>query len=76
MHGSLHFWAIQALFAGHSALTTHSGRQFGGVPRYSGAQVHTAWSFITLHILLGPQGDGEQGSDGASIAKMTKNYYY
>jgi len=30
--GSEHFCAIHALSIGHSALTTHSGRQEGGVP--------------------------------------------
>jgi len=30
--GSEHFCAIHALSIGHSALTTHSGRQDGGVP--------------------------------------------
>lgn len=30
--GSAHFWLIQALSNGHSELTIHSGRQFGGFP--------------------------------------------
>jgi len=30
--GSVHLNRWQALFCGHSAFTTHSGRQFGGDP--------------------------------------------
>lgn len=61
IHGSLHFWFKQAWFWGQSELIKHSGLHKGGVPRYSGAQVHTAWSFTSLHILFGPHGDGLHG---------------
>lgn len=59
--GSMHFWLLQAWFLGQSELITHSGLQLGGLPRNPGTQEHTAWLFITLHLLLGPQGDGLQG---------------
>jgi len=35
-HGSLHFSLMQAILLGHSAWTTHSGLQFGGLPTYVG----------------------------------------
>lgn len=40
--GFVHFCLIQALSCGHSELTTHSGRQLGGAPMYSGKHEHTA----------------------------------
>lgn len=60
--GSEHFLLTQARCTGHSALTMHSGRHDGGAPIYSGKQVHTACPLIGRHLLLGPQGDGVQGS--------------
>jgi len=60
--GSVHLNLWQALFDGHSLFTTHSGLQFGGVPWYSFWQEHTPCWFTFLHWLLGPQGDGLQGS--------------
>lgn len=50
----------------------HSGLQRGGVPTYSGRQEQDGVSPTTLHCALGPQGDGLQGSVGASIC-CTKN---
>lgn len=70
MQGLTHFNEIQALFVGHSALTTHSGLQFGGEPRYSGKHVQTACSFTTLHALLGPHGVGAQGLVVGSLPKI------
>lgn len=61
-HGSIHFWFTQALLNGHSEFRTHSGRHPGGLPTYPSKQEQTAWSFITRHWLLGPHGDGLQGS--------------
>lgn len=61
MHGSLHFLLIQALFAGQSEFTAHSGRQAGGVPRYPVWHEHTARSLDTWHSLFTPHGDGSQG---------------
>ena len=63
--GSMHFWLMQAREVEHSELTTHSGRQAGGDPTYSGLQEHTPWPFTTRHWLFGPQGDGLQGSVGS-----------
>lgn len=40
---------MHALSAEHSELTTHSGRQFGGLPVYVGKQEHTACPFNSLH---------------------------
>jgi len=40
--GSTHFLFIHARCRGHSALTIHSGLHDGGIPLYSGKQVHTA----------------------------------
>lgn len=47
--GSLHFRLLQALFWGHSELTTHSDLQVGGLPIYPCTQEHTAWPLISLH---------------------------
>lgn len=57
----MHFWFKQARSNGHSELLTHSGLQVGGLPINPGTQEQTAWPFIALHWLLGPQGDGLQG---------------
>lgn len=65
--GSEHFCEIQALSNGHSALTTHSGLQPGGLPIYSSKQVQTACSLFTRHWLFGPQGDGKHGFLGFSV---------
>lgn len=56
--GFIHFCLMHALSKGHSELTVHSGRQFVGVPVYSGRHEQTAWLFISRHWLLGPQGLG------------------
>lgn len=42
MHGSMHFCFMQAWFCKHSAFTTHSGLQAGGMPRYEGRHEQTA----------------------------------
>ncbi len=62
--GSLHLNLWQALFVGHSALTTHSGLQSGGAPWYSGKQEQTACPFLSTHLLFGPQGEGLHGLTG------------
>lgn len=59
--GSLHFWLAQASFCRQSELRVHSGRQRGGDPRNSGAQLHTACPFSSRHMLFGPQGFGLHG---------------
>jgi len=72
-HGSLHFCPIQALSRLHSVLITHSGRQLGGLPIYSGRHEHIAWPFFSLHWLFGPQGDGLHGLVGSiGISKIIK----
>ncbi len=53
----------------HSALTTHSGLQFGGYPTYAGRQEQTAWLLTSLHWLFGPQGEGWQGFVGTGGAE-------
>lgn len=63
----MHLLFKQARVKGHSALTIHSGRQAGGLPINPGWQEQTATPLLTLHKLLGPQGDGLQGSLGASV---------
>lgn len=55
---------MHARFRGHSALVTHSGLQEGGVPENPWRQEHTGWEFVSLHWLLGPQGDGIHGFTG------------
>lgn len=47
--GSIHFWLLQALLGAQSELTTHSGRQSGGLPKNPKIHVQTAWPFISLH---------------------------
>lgn len=59
--GSIHFWLMHARFKAHSELLTHSGRHIGGDPINPSTQEHTAWPFIALHLLFGPQGDGTHG---------------
>lgn len=49
IQGFTHFCFIQAWFCGHSALTTHSGRQAGGIPKYVGKHEHTAWLLTSRH---------------------------
>lgn len=67
-HGSLHFCVMHARLLGHSGLTVHSGRQFGGLPMYLGKQEHEGLPPISLHSLFGPQGDGTQGFCGTGCS--------
>lgn len=76
-HGSEHFWDIQAKFGLHSALTTHSGRQLGGVPMKFALQEHTVFGvgyWVIWQILFGPQGEGSQVISG--IIAITKYNQY
>lgn len=57
---------MQAKLDVHSLLLTHSGLQFGGVPKNSGKQEHEGDSLITLHSALGPQGLGWHGFEGTT----------
>jgi len=58
IHGSRHFWLMQANWLGHSALITHSGLHDGGEPMKSGKQEHTGTPFCIWHCELGPHGVG------------------
>ena len=51
---------MHAKFKAHSELSVHSGRQFGGFPKYPGLQWHTGRGPITSHIEYGPHGFGWQ----------------
>lgn len=77
-HGSMHFWLIQALSKWHSALFTHSGLHVGGLPIKPSTQEHTPWPFISLHLLLGPHGDGTHGlvSTGAKMRLMKEMFLF
>lgn len=71
--GSVHLYLWHARFVGHSAFTTHSGLQFGGDPWYSGRHEHTAFPFLSMHLLFGPQGDGVHGcgvSGGSAVGQV------
>lgn len=59
--GSIHFWFTQACVVAHSLLVVHSGRHCGGVPMKPWRHEQTEWPLISLHWLLGPQGDGLHG---------------
>ena len=54
---------MQAKLVAQSKLVTHSGRQLGGEPTNSSKQEHICpLEFpITLHMELGPHGDGRHG---------------
>jgi len=75
--GSRQRWRTQACWLGQSALSTHSGRQFGGAPTWSGKQEHAGTPLSSWHCEFGPQGDGTQdggggvGAGGGGNAKIT-----
>lgn len=62
VHGSPHLLLRHAWFDEHSELTIHSGLQLGGESTKPGWQEHTGLLLISLHMLLGPQGEGVHGS--------------
>lgn len=80
--GSLHLFEMHARLKAHSALTVHSGRQFGGLLKKVGKQVQTLVPPTTRHKLLGPQGDGSQRLLTASspsknfIVHFSSNEYF
>lgn len=47
IHGSLHFWLIQAKLLEHSELIVHSGLQFGGEPMKFCKQLQTGEPFLS-----------------------------
>lgn len=65
-HGSLHFSRIHAKLLGHSELIVHSGRQFGGCPRYPTWHEHDGDPPISLHCEYKPHGDGTHGLTGTA----------
>lgn len=65
--GSTHFSLWHAKLFGHSELIVHSGRQFGGRPRYWGKHEQAGELPTTRHWEFGPHGDGTHGFCGVSI---------
>lgn len=57
-HGLIHLFREHDWLMGHSALTTHSGRQFGGLPMKLCEHEQDGKPFTALHTALGPHGDG------------------
>lgn len=70
--GSEHFWLMHAIFRLHSALTTHSGLQLGGAPKYPSRQEQAGRPSTTRQMLFGPQAFGSQGLIGL-ISKQCRN---
>ena len=71
----MHLLPIQALSPGQSELITHSGWQpvmLDGTPWRSGRHLQTAVLPIFSQIVLGPHGDGEQGS--FSLGTVSKKF--
>lgn len=67
-HGFLHLFCIHAKLVAQSELTTHSGRQPSyGFPMWSCWQTHAPAFPCSLHIALGPHGEGEHGVRGTSM---------
>lgn len=52
---------MQAFSFEHSELVMHSGRQLGGLPKYSSEQAHEGEPAISLQTELGPHGEGSHG---------------
>lgn len=74
-HGLMHLLFIQALSAGHSELTMHSGRQpviSVGMPNILGRHLQIAVSCTVSHIVFGPHGEGWHGF-GFVGSKYTKH---
>lgn len=71
-HGSMHFSLTQALSLEQSVFIEHSGRQFGGLPKYCGKQEQDGEFPILRHCENGPQGDGRQGSEGMATTSATE----
>lgn len=57
----MHFSFMHALSFEQSVFIVHSGRQFGGLPKYCGKQEQEGKSLIFWHCEYGPQGEGAQG---------------
>lgn len=52
---------MQTISLGHSALITHSGLQFGGLPIYVDMQEQDGVFPCATHWECGPHGEGMQG---------------
>lgn len=61
-HGLMHLLREHIWLTGHSAFTTHSGRQFGGDPMKLYAHEQDGDPFIFLHAEFNPHGVGLHGS--------------
>lgn len=67
---------MQALSCVQSALTTHSGLQYGGLPIHPGKHEQSATPLPGLHAEYGPQGEGVHGyfCSPCSAKKIDTNY--
>lgn len=77
VQGFTHLLLMQALSPGQSELITHSGWQpviLEGIPWRPGKHLQTAVSPIFSQMVLGPHGDGEQGS--LSFGPNINIFYY
>lgn len=59
--GSIHFMLMQALLLLQSVFSTHSGLQFGGLPKYPILHEQEGTPPTSLHSAFCPQGEGMQG---------------
>lgn len=69
-HGLVHFILLQANCDGQSLLLVHSGRQYGGEPKYCWRQLQEAWPLIDAQCAFSPQGDGRHGSIGSATGSV------
>lgn len=60
-HGSWHFSRIHAKLLRQSLFNTHSGLQFGGLPKYCDKHEHDGTPPLSLHSEYRPHGDGTHG---------------
>lgn len=67
---------MQAKLEAHSLLPVHSGLQYGGEPEKLGIQEQEGESAISLHIELGPHGEGVQGVASSTGDTANEIYYY
>ena len=73
--GSTHLFRTHALALLQSVFKTHSGRHPAyGSPVYSGRHVHEPAPLRSLQTAFAPQGDGLQGSRGASTGSVAEIY--
>lgn len=58
---------IHALSLLHSVLSTHSGLQFGGLPKNPIKQEHEGIPPMLRHSAFSPHGDGKHGFKGSDM---------